>query len=90
MACDPSAQVRRSVVKVIGATRQTLPYVLKRTKDADETVRKAAFKYVAEKVKLVKNQTLAFIVIVTLLFSLDPHQVSHHRPERAGAPEGTQ
>ncbi len=50
MACDPSPVVRRTVVRVIGATRLTLPHVIKRTKDVDESVRKAAFKFIAEKV----------------------------------------
>ncbi len=50
MSHDPSAVVRRTVVRVIGATRLTLPHVIKRTKDSDESVRKAAFKFIAEKV----------------------------------------
>ena len=64
--------MRRAVVRVIGATRQTLPYVLKRTKDVDETVRKAAFKYVAEKVMdaATKERRLRFIRLTRLLLQI--------------------
>ena len=55
LACDPSALVRKMVVKCIGATRMTLPHILKRTKDVDEGVRKAAFKFIADKVDSLKH-----------------------------------
>ncbi len=57
MASDPSPVVRRTVVRVIGATRLTLPHVIRRTKDVDEGVRKAAFKFVAEKIH-IKSLTI--------------------------------
>ena len=50
MTCDPSPVVRRTVLRVIGASRLTLPHVINRTKDVDESVRKAAFKFIAGKV----------------------------------------
>jgi condensin complex subunit 3 len=52
MGCDPSPIVRRSIVRCIGATRVTLPHVLKRTLDVDENVRKAAYKFIADKVHI--------------------------------------
>ncbi len=52
LANDPSALVRRTVIKIIGATKMTLKHVLRRTRDSDETVRKAAFKFIAEKVHI--------------------------------------
>lgn len=52
LGCDPSALVRRAIVKCIGATRFTLGHVLKRTLDVDETVRKAAYKFIADKVHI--------------------------------------
>ncbi len=56
MSMDPSASVRLCVVQVIGATRITLPHILRRTKDTDENVRKAAFKFIADKAGF-KNYT---------------------------------
>jgi condensin complex subunit 3 len=50
--------VRRTVVRCIGATRLTLPHILKRTKDVDESVRKAAFKFIADKIH-IKSLTIA-------------------------------
>lgn len=50
LSSDPSAAVRRTVIRCIGATRVTLPHILKRTRDVDESVRKAAFKFIADKV----------------------------------------
>jgi condensin complex subunit 3 len=47
---DPSALVRRTVVKCIGVSRMTLGPILERTRDVDDSVRKAAFKFIAEKV----------------------------------------
>ena len=52
LAYDSSAIVRRTIIKVIGASRITLNHVLRRTKDADDAVRKAAFKFIAEKVHI--------------------------------------
>ena len=42
----------------IGATRLTLPHIIKRTRDVDEHVRKAAFKFIAEKIH-IKSLTIA-------------------------------
>ena len=52
MSVDPSAMVRRLVVRCIGASKLTLPYVLKKTKDVDEGVRKATFKFFADKIHI--------------------------------------
>ena len=58
MGCDPSPMVRRAIVRCIGATRVTLPHVLKRTLDVDEKVRKAAYKFIADKVH-IKSLTIS-------------------------------
>ena len=52
IGCDPSADVRKTIVRCIGATRHTLPHVIKRTLDIDENVRKAAYKFIADKVRI--------------------------------------
>ena len=52
MGCDPSPMVRRAIVRCIGATKVTLPIVLRRTLDVDENVRKAAYKFIADKVHI--------------------------------------
>ena len=51
LGCDPSAIVRRTIVKCIGAARLTLTHVVKRTLDIDEHVRRAAYKFIADKVR---------------------------------------
>ncbi|TRY70433.1 hypothetical protein TCAL_09294 [Tigriopus californicus] len=58
LSCDPSAIVRRTVIRCIGATKVTLPHILRRTKDVDEGVRKAAFKFVADKIHM-RSLTIA-------------------------------
>ena len=58
MGCDPSAFVRKAIVRCIGATKITLPHVLKRTLDVDENVRKAAYKFIADKVH-IRSLTIA-------------------------------
>ena len=52
LGCDPSPVVRKAIVRCIGATRFTLPHVIKRTLDVDENVRKAAYKFIADKVHI--------------------------------------
>jgi hypothetical protein len=42
LAHDPNNVVRRTIVRCIGSTRLTLPYILERTRDTDEHVRRAA------------------------------------------------
>ena len=49
---DPSALVRRTVIKCIGASKVTLKPILQRIRDVDDQVRKAAYKFIAEKVIL--------------------------------------
>ena len=49
LSCDPSAVVRRTIVKCIGAARLTLTHVVRRTLDVDDKVRKAAYKFIADK-----------------------------------------
>ena len=44
--------MRRTVVKCIGASKATLRPILQRTRDVDDQVRKAAYKFIAEKVIL--------------------------------------
>lgn len=58
MGCDPSPIVRKAIVRCIGATRLTLPHILKRTLDVDENVRKAAYKFIADKVH-IRSLTIA-------------------------------
>eukprot|EP00095_Tigriopus_kingsejongensis_P007924 maker-scaffold1210_size55525-snap-gene-0.21 protein:Tk07924 transcript:maker-scaffold1210_size55525-snap-gene-0.21-mRNA-1 annotation:"condensin complex subunit 3-like" len=58
LSCDPSAIVRKTVIRCIGATKLTLPHILRRTKDVDEGVRKAAFKFIADKIH-IKSLTIA-------------------------------
>ncbi|KAJ9577794.1 hypothetical protein L9F63_005613, partial [Diploptera punctata] len=43
LGADPSAFVRRSVLTVIGRTHVTLPYILDRTRDVKDTVRRHAY-----------------------------------------------
>ena len=57
LAHDPNNVVRRTIVRCIGATKLTLPHVLERTKDTDEHVRRAAYKFLAEKVH-IKSLTI--------------------------------
>ena len=52
LGCDPSPVVRKAIVRCIGATRYTLPHVIKRTMDVDENVRKVAYKFIADKVHI--------------------------------------
>jgi len=52
LAHDPNNVVRRTIVRCIGATRLTLPHILERTRDTDEHVRRAAYKFLAEKVHI--------------------------------------
>jgi len=57
LAHDPNNVVRRTIVRCIGATRLTLPHILERTRDTDEHVRRAAYKFLAEKVH-IKSLTI--------------------------------
>jgi len=57
LAHDPNNVVRRTIVRCIGATRQTLPHVLDRTRDTDELVRRATYKFLSEKVH-IKSLTI--------------------------------
>jgi condensin complex subunit 3 len=57
LACDPSAVVRRTVIKNIGASRYTLGFVLRKTKDIDDSVRAASFTFLSEKVILFGEVT---------------------------------
>jgi len=57
LAHDPNNIVRRTIVRCIGATRLTLPHILERTRDIDEHVRRAAYKFLAEKVH-IKSLTI--------------------------------
>ena len=57
LAHDPNNVVKRTIVRCIGATRLTLPYILERTRDTDEHVRRAAYKFLAEKVH-IKSLTI--------------------------------
>ena len=57
LAHDPNNVVRRTIVRCIGATRQTLPHVIDRTRDTDELVRRATYKFLAEKVH-IKSMTI--------------------------------
>ena len=50
--------MRRTIVRCIGATRLTLPHILERTRDVDEHVRRAAYKFLAEKVH-IKSLTIS-------------------------------
>ena len=45
-------------MRCIGATRLTLPHVIKRTLDIDENVRKVAYKFIADKVH-IRSLTIA-------------------------------
>jgi condensin complex subunit 3 len=57
LAHDPNNVVRRTIVRCIVATRLTLPHILERTRDTDEHVRRAAYKFLAEKVH-IKSLTI--------------------------------
>ena len=57
LAHDPNNVVRRTIVRCIGATRLTLPHVLDRTRDTDEHVRRATYKFLSEKVH-IKSLTI--------------------------------
>jgi len=57
LAHDPNNIVRRTIVRCIGATRVTLPHILERTRDTDEHVRRAAYKFLSEKVH-IKSLTI--------------------------------
>lgn len=52
LGCDPSSLVRKTIIKNLAASRYTFRYVIKRTKDIDEGVRVAAYKFLAEKVHI--------------------------------------
>ena len=58
LSCDPSPVVRRTIVKCIGASRTTLPYVVRRTVDVDDGVRRAAYKFMADKIH-IKSLTIS-------------------------------
>ena len=58
LGCDPSPIVRRTIIKCIGATRLTLPHVVRRTLDVDERVRRLAYKFIADKIH-IKSLTIA-------------------------------
>uniref|UniRef100_A0AAQ6AK26 Nuclear condensin complex subunit 3 C-terminal domain-containing protein n=1 Tax=Amphiprion ocellaris TaxID=80972 RepID=A0AAQ6AK26_AMPOC len=55
---DTNAEVRRAVLSCIAMSPQTLPKVLKRTRDIKENVRKLAYQVLAEKVH-IKAFTIA-------------------------------
>ena len=57
LAHDPNNIVRRTIVRCIGATKLTLKHILERTRDIDEHVRRAAYKFLAEKVH-IKSLTI--------------------------------
>ena len=57
LAHDPNNIVRRTIVRCIGATKLTLKHILERTMDIDEHVRRAAYKFLAEKVH-IKSLTI--------------------------------
>ena len=66
-------------VRCIGATRLTLPHILERTRDIDEHVRRAAYKFLAEKVR-----SYIFICSSLILTSYPipgSHQESDHQSE---------
>jgi len=54
---DPNNVVRKTIVRCIGATRLTLPHILERTRDTDDLVRRAAFKFLSDKVH-IKSLTI--------------------------------
>ena len=54
LGCDPSALVRRTIIKNIGSSKIVLGFIIKRISDTDETVRVAAYKFLAEKVIISK------------------------------------
>ena len=58
LAHDPNNIVRRTIVRCIGATKLTLKHILERTRDIDEHVRRAAYKFMAEKVH-IKSLTIS-------------------------------
>ena len=45
---DPNAMVRKAVLKSMGKNQSTLQVVLRRTRDVDETVRKAAYDFISK------------------------------------------
>ncbi|MED6247298.1 hypothetical protein ATANTOWER_022637 [Ataeniobius toweri] len=55
---DSNAEVRRAVLSCVAMSPQTLPKVLKRTRDIKENVRKLAYQVLAEKVH-IKALTIA-------------------------------
>ena len=55
---DPNYIVRRTIVRCIGATKLSLKHILERTRDIDEHVRRAAFKFMAETVH-IKVKTIS-------------------------------
>ena len=55
---DPNYIVRRTIVRCIGATKLSLKHILERTRDIDEHVRRAAFKFMAETVH-IKLKTIS-------------------------------
>ena len=58
LAHDPNNIVRRTIVRCIGATKLTLKHILERTRDIDEHVRRAAYKFMSEKVH-IKSLTIS-------------------------------
>jgi len=58
MSCDSSAEVRRAVLLNIALSTQTLEGVIGRTQDVTESVRKLAYRILAEKVN-IKSFTIA-------------------------------
>ncbi|XP_035021313.2 condensin complex subunit 3 isoform X1 [Hippoglossus stenolepis] len=60
---DSNAEVRRAVLSCIAMSPQTLPKILKRTRDIKENVRKLAYQVLAEKVH-IKALTIAQRVIL--------------------------
>lgn len=52
VALDPNPEVRKTVISCIAPCLKTLPAILKRTRDAKDTVRQVAFTVIAEKIPL--------------------------------------
>ena len=69
-------------VRCIGATRLTLPHILERTRDIDDHVRRAAYKFLAEKVTSILCSIVYFNNPIP-----GPHQESDHQPEGRSAEE---
>ena len=50
LACDQNADVRRAVLSCIAATTRTVGVMLERAHDVKDTVRRTAYRVLAEKV----------------------------------------